>query len=324
MSKFYFPLLLSKERWRKLSIAERGAVAINIPLVCLFLSLGTHVFLRQATLQSEQKVEHVQTVLQESRTLLLDMLNAETGVRGYFNSREPEFLEPYIQGKTKLPKTLDRLKQLVQSNPSQIRRTETLDQLATQKLNILKQGLEKVQLGTVKINASGLPMLGSFEGKLVMDRFRSVLAEFEAEENRSLISNYQNLQQLRDLNILLILLSVAIGGIGAAIAANLFKSLAQELAARELMLQESNSLIRAIFSNVVDGVVKLQSGGNYDVWLRKVGINRSKLDDLTRYRISKSDSTPVSWQNSSEQDRTSVANNGTAAQWRLFSDRNFH
>jgi PAS domain S-box-containing protein len=264
MPKFYFPLLLSKERWRELSIAERGAVAINIPLVCLFISLGTHIFLRQATLQSEQKVEHIQTVLHESRTLLLDMLNAETGVRGYFNSREPEFLEPYIQGKTKLPKTLERLKRLVQSNPSQIRRTETLDRLATQKLTILKQGLEKVQLGTVKINASGLPILRSFEGKLVMDRFRSVLAEFEAEEARSLASNYQNLQQLRDLNILLILLSVAIGGIAAAIAANLFKSLAQELEARELMLQESNSLIRAIFGNVVDGVVTLDARGQIE------------------------------------------------------------
>jgi PAS domain S-box-containing protein len=264
MPKFYFPLLLSKERWRELSIAERGAVAINIPLVCLFLSLGTHVFLRQATLQSEQKVEHIQTVLHESRTLLLDMLNAETGVRGYFNSREPEFLEPYIQGKTKLPKTLERLKRLVQSTPSQIRRTETLDRLATKKLTILKEGIEQVENGTVKINASGLPILRSFEGRLVMDRFRSVLAEFEAEEDRSLASNYQNLQQLRDLNILLILLSVAIGGIAAAIAANLFKSLAQELEARELMLQESNSLIRAIFGNVVDGVVTLDARGQIE------------------------------------------------------------
>jgi PAS domain S-box-containing protein len=264
MPKFYFPLLLSKERWRKLSIAERGAVAINIPLACLFLSLGTHVFLRQTTLQSEHKVEHIQTVLQESRTLLVDMLNAETGVRGYLNSREPEFLDPYLQSKTKLPQTLDRLKRLVQSNPSQIRRTETLDRLATQKLTILKEGIEKVQLGTVKINASGLPILRSLEGKLVMDRFRRVLAEFEAEEDRSLTSNYQNLQQLRDLNILLILLSVAIGGIGAAIAAKLFKSLAQELEARELMLQESNSLIRAIFSNVVDGVVTLDARGQIE------------------------------------------------------------
>jgi PAS domain S-box-containing protein len=264
MPKFYFPLLFSKERWRKLSIAERGAVAINIPLVCLFLSLGTHVFLRQATLQSEQKVEQIQNVLQESRSLLLDMLNAETGVRGYFNSREPEFLEPYLQGTTRLPKTFDRLKQLVQNNPSQTQRTETLDRLAVQKLTILKEGIEKVQRGTVKINANGLPILHSFEGKLVMDRFRNVLAEFEAEEERSLASNSKNLQQFRDLNILLILLSVAIGGLGAAIAAKLFKNLAQELQVRELMLQESNNLIRAIFGNVVDGVVTINARGQIE------------------------------------------------------------
>ncbi len=263
MIEFNLPLLLTN-RWRKLSIAERGAIAINIPLVCLFVSLGTHVFLRQITLQSEQKVEHSQTVLKESRTLLVDMLNAETGVRGYFNSREPEFLDSYIQGKAKLPKTLARLKQLVQDNPIQLQRTVTIDRLINQKLTILKARLEKFSSSINKTNSSELPISRSFEGKLVMDRFRNALAEFEAAEERSLRSNYQNLQYLRDLNILLILISVAISSIGAPIAAKLFKNLAQELSAGELMLQESNNLIRAIFENVVDGVVTIDVDGRIE------------------------------------------------------------
>lgn len=258
MPKFNFPLL-SKIRWRQLSIAERGAIAINIPLVCLFLSLGTHVFLRQATLQSEQKVEQAQNVLKESRALLLDMLNAETGVRGYRISRQPEFLEPFNLGVKKLPQTLDRLKLLVKDHPKQRRRVETLDLLSSQKLQILKDRVDGVQNGiSIDFKTSNVRLL---EGKRVMDNFRNTLAEFEVEEELSLRSNHQRLQQLRDLNILLILISVAISAIGAPIAAKLFKSLAQELSAGELMLQESNSLIQAVFENVVDGVLTLDSKG---------------------------------------------------------------
>ena len=260
MPKFYFPLLLSKERWRKLSIAERGAVAINIPLVCLFLSLGTHVFLRQATLQSEQQVEHIQNVLKESRTLLLDMLNAETGVRGYYISRQRKFLEPFDQSTTKLPKTFALIKLLLQANPNQLRRIAILDRLSDQKLQILRESVDGVQTG----NFNHTSMIRLIEGKRIMDEFRHVLAEFEAEEELALTSSSQGLQQFRDLNILLILLSVAIGGVGAAIAAKLFKNLARELEARELMLQESNNLIRAVFSNVVDGVVTLDSQGQIE------------------------------------------------------------
>jgi PAS domain S-box-containing protein len=97
-----------------------------------------------------------------------------------------------------------------------------------------------------------------------MDRFRGVLAELEAEEETSLRSSYLELQQFRDLNILVIVLSVTIGAIGAAIATKLLKNLAQELREREFMLQESNNLIKAIFGNVVDGVVTLDVSGQIE------------------------------------------------------------
>lgn len=271
MSKFDFSLLSLTARWQKLSIAERGAVAINIPLLCLILSFGSHLFVRQATLRSEQEVEHIQSVLTESRTLLVEMLNAETGVRGYFNSRQKEFLESYFQGVAKLPKTFDRLEQLTLcdsnrliQNKEQCQRQQILQQLSQQKLDLLKEGIDKLDRGAITLDANGLPILHSIEGKLVMDRFRNALTEFEAAEQQSLRSSYQDLQQLRDLNILVIVLGVTIGCFGVAIAKKLFKDLATELRERESLLQESNNLISAIFSNVVDGVVTLDAQGQIE------------------------------------------------------------
>ena len=97
-----------------------------------------------------------------------------------------------------------------------------------------------------------------------MDRFRAVLTEFEAVEQKSLRASYQELQQLRDVNVLVIIFGVAIGCLGVAIAKRLFINLATDLQARESLLQESKNLISAIFSNVVDGVVTLDAQGQIE------------------------------------------------------------
>jgi PAS domain S-box-containing protein len=281
MLRKYFSVPFSNVQWRKLSLAERGAIAINIPLLCLVLSFGSHLFVRQTTISSEQRVEHIQNILGESRTLLVDMLNAETGVRGYYNSRQKEFLDPYYQGISKLPQTFDRLNLLIKDSPQQLQRKNMLQQLAQQKLTILKQGIDRLDRGEVQITANELSQIRSSEGRIVMDSFRTLLAEFEAVERQSLNSNYQDLQRLRDLNVLAIVLGVAIGCMGVAVAKRLFKDLAGELQDRESLLQESNNLIRAIFGNVVDGVVIIDVVGQIEscnqAAIEMFGYDRSTL-----------------------------------------------
>ncbi len=256
--------IFSKLHWRRLSLAERGAIAINIPLLCLALSFGTHLFVRQATIQSEQKVEHIQDVLHQSRSLMVDMLDAETGVRGYFISRQEAFLEPYHQGARKLPKTFDRLNVLLRDRPSQTQQVAAIERLAQQKLSILNDGIDRVRNGKVETDANGLPVLSSYEGKIVMDRFRQALAAFQSQQELALEVNYRDLQNLRDLNIMVIVMGVAIGGLGAAIAAKLFRNLAHELKDREFLLQESNSLIQAVFGSVIDGVITIDVHGKIE------------------------------------------------------------
>jgi PAS domain S-box-containing protein len=272
--------LASKLKWHKLSIAERGAVAINIPLLCLLVSLGTHIFFRQFAIASEAKVEHIQNTLHEHRSLLIDMLNAETGVRGFYVTRQPEFLEPYQYGVTQLPKTLNRLKQLVTNSPVQTKRVDRLSALSQEKLAILKDRIDKVQRGELTIGTAG-SNLSLIEGKATMDRFRQVLAEFTTFEEHALDNNYRDLQWYRDLNILTIVLGVAISSLGSAFAAKLFKALAAELEARQLLLQETTNLLGAIFKNVVDGVIAIEHDGKIedcnDAAIAMFGYDRQQL-----------------------------------------------
>ncbi len=278
--KMQLSSLFSKLKWHKLSLAERGAIAINIPLVCLVISLGTHLFFRQFTIVTEVKVEHIQSTLQESRSLLIDMLNAETGVRGYYITRQSAFLESYNYGANQLPKTFTRLKQQVAHNHVQTQRTQMLANLAQEKLTVLKERIGRVQRGELAI---GTPSsnLSLIEGKTVMDRFRQTLAEFSNAEERDLEANYRDLQKYRDLNILTIVLGVAISGVGGALAAKIFKDLSTELHQRQLRLQETTNLLGAIFKNVVDGVIAIGSDGKIedcnDAAIAMFGYDRQQL-----------------------------------------------
>ena len=175
MQKIPLLSLFTKLKWQQRSLVERGAIAINIPLVCLVLSLGTHVFLRQLTLLTETKVEHTQATLNESRSLLIDMLNTETGVRGYYITRQSEFLEPYRYGVKKLPETFARLDRLVEAYPDQVRRMRLLESISKQKLAILEDRIGKVQRGEIEIGPNG-SNLSLTEGKQTMDRFRAGLS----------------------------------------------------------------------------------------------------------------------------------------------------
>lgn len=218
--------------------------------------------MRYQTIQAELQVDRVQNTLKESRTLLVDILNTETSVRGYYNSRLPEFLEPYNLGIKKFPQTLARLDRLVQDNPIQVQRVNILKQLSIQKVNQLTKTINIVRaedVNTMPSRAASRALM--LTGKRVMDRLRATLHSFEAEEYVDLDRNYQQLQNLRDLNTTVIVIGVIISTIGTAVATKLFKSLAIELHERESRLQGSQNLIDTMFKNVIDSVFILDVHG---------------------------------------------------------------
>jgi PAS domain S-box-containing protein len=259
MHRLKLPKLPLPDRWRRLPLAQRGAIAITIPLLCLVTSFSAHLALRQRAMVMIRSVDRSEAVLLNSETLLLEMLNAETGVRGYYIGRQPQFLQPYNESLVTLPTTLGRIRQLLQGNTIQVERINTLEQLANQQFRILKVSIQAIarstQTGT-SINPLDFRLI---EGKTVMDQFRTILAQLESQERQQLQIQQQNLQRQRDTITLVLLLGVCISSFGSAVAVGLFRDLALELRHREALLAESHSLIQAVFAKVVDGVVVLNA-----------------------------------------------------------------
>ena len=250
--------------WHKLPIERRSSVAISIPLACLLGAVVTYTLLRQRMVEAQVEVEHTNQVLTRSQNALISLLNAETGVRGYYISRDRVFLEPYNVAAKNIQPEIQALARLVNDNPSQERQANLISQLAQAKVRHLKKVVSYVDARAVPNPPVDTQRL--MAGKQIMDRFRAEIARFEAEEYRLLKVRSQLLAQQQDFNVTAMWYGIALSLIGTVVSIRLIKELSQELRDREISLRESRSLIQAIVANIVDGAIVINPQGKIETF----------------------------------------------------------
>ncbi|PSB52313.1 diguanylate cyclase [Chamaesiphon polymorphus CCALA 037] len=251
-----------KSYWKQLPIEGRGSIAVCIPLICLIGTVVAYTVLRQRMVESQNYVDHTNEVLNQSKGSLISILNAETGVRGYFIGRDKALLESYNLALKTLNPTLLGLEQLVKENPVQLQRARLLTQVANYRMNLLRQSVSRVnagESGTAEVTRARL-----LNGKQAMDRFRQVISEFEAEEYRLLDLRIRDLQQQQQLNADAMWCGIAIGIIGTILAIRILQELATELRERDIRLRESRNQVEAIVGNIVDGVMVIDPKGKIE------------------------------------------------------------
>src|SRR5262245_45237955 len=96
-----------------------------------------------ANAQATQTGEIVQSV----DRLLLSLVDAETGQRGFLLTGENRYLEPYTQATQTVPVEVAKLRSLVASQPSELANVERLSRLVDQKMSELGEtiSLRKTQ-----------------------------------------------------------------------------------------------------------------------------------------------------------------------------------
>ncbi len=224
--------------------------------------MGTVVIssiLRYRMESAQSYVDRTNQVLANSQNALISLLNAETGVRGYYISRQRVFLVPYELAVKNLEPTLTSLQQLVSARPSQLQQARRLGDIARDRMSILEQSIRRVEAN--EIAKSEVTNARLLNGKRAMDEFRNTVARFEAEERRLLGERTQSLQAEQVYYTNVMWCGIAISTIGTAIAIRILRQVSTELRDREVRLSESRNLIEAIVANVVDGVAIVNDRG---------------------------------------------------------------
>ncbi len=129
------------------------------------------------------RVHRTQLVVHQIDRVELEMLNAETGQRGYLLTGETRYLEPYEQGRAAFAETLEVLKRRTADSPAQQARIAQLQQLGEQKLGELRTTIELRQRGQTE---AALAIVQQNRGAQLMDQIRSALQHMQREEESRL------------------------------------------------------------------------------------------------------------------------------------------
>ena len=170
-------------------IPSRGpAVAVALLVVALVIDAGLALHNIREVAVSLQWVSHTHEVLARLEAVLSTLKDAETGQRGYLLTGEASYLEPYREAVDRLPGQIAGLRQLTLDNPAQTARVLRLDELAGQRMAILKRGLDLAGLDPDRGRglSSGRQTVLTGEGKQVMDRVRAEVDEMERVERELL------------------------------------------------------------------------------------------------------------------------------------------
>ena len=197
-------------RWQLLALA--GAV-----LVVAALGAG----LQAAATRSISGLTASTAVARQQGTAVRDVLealqDAELGQRGYLLTLQPNFLEPFRSGTSRLEPALDRLETLARTTPWLQEADDALRSAATRRMDGLRSSLALAQDGQV---AAALAIVTSGEGKALMDDVRRQVAAIatRAENERSALVG-EVLGRQRTLNAATqAALALGVLSLGAALA----------------------------------------------------------------------------------------------------------
>lgn len=128
-------------------------------------------------------VAHTQEVLRTSDHVLMDVLNIETGSRGYLLTGNKSFLEPYDTAMKTITGDVQKLQFLTKDNPNQLVVIDSLIKQVQQKIFFTKFIIDLKKEGRLT-EAEKLVVDG--KGKLLSDKIRSSINLLNTEEFRLL------------------------------------------------------------------------------------------------------------------------------------------
>ncbi len=172
----------------RLTIKAKLAATFAVIVAAVGLS-GLVIYQNASSIQETQKWNtHTYVVIGKVNQLVQDMVNQETGLRGYLNSSSvgpanENFLDPYRQGRDSFSNNLQEVMNLTSDNPAQQKRFQELSTLAsTWSKDVAERAIDLTQQGL----ASGRELEASGAGKASMDGLRAKAAEIIAAESELL------------------------------------------------------------------------------------------------------------------------------------------
>jgi PAS domain S-box-containing protein len=161
------------------AVEKKIQVGFGIALVFLLLVAAAAGWSGQRHLETFRAVDHTHRVLSKLEEVLVDILNTETGARGFAISGDEVFLKPYESGMASVRKSFEDVRRLTRDDPKQQRQLEALRPLLERKLDHVAAMLALRRAGDTEALRQ---FVSKGEGNQLMSEIRSGLGAMRAEE----------------------------------------------------------------------------------------------------------------------------------------------
>ncbi len=235
-------LMSMRQLWRGLSVTKRGALVLVVPTAVTLLSLAAWSWSRQQEHQAADWVMHTEEVLKESNQLLMLLIDAETGMRGYGLTRKSDFFQPYEQTEATVLDHVERLMSLTSDNPSQQIYLQTVRSEAVEHMLFLREMQQMIdqQDDSSPLWQSSQIQTKLDQGKAEMDKLREGIELVIAEERSLLAVRRQTLSETKQRVDWILTISLLASLSSYAIAFYLYGQADREITARNRDLMVAN------------------------------------------------------------------------------------
>lgn len=243
-----------------LSWQWRGALIILIPVICLLTSVVAIATLRGKTIDALAQEQQSQQALRDIDRLMIALVNAEIGVRGYMITQRVELLTTYLEANTQISQSLNILKTSKQAlqTPQQV---QAISNLIEQQTALLAQILETSKIQRATTGDSPTLTAQLIKSKQIRDRLTQEIAELAQQEARTLAQSRASVAQWRQWITAVQWVALVGGVLGAGAAIYLFNQLDRELVEQATRLRENNVYLQSVFDNVLDAILILNERG---------------------------------------------------------------
>lgn len=181
-------------------------------------------------------VTHTHQVLEKLNDVLTNMVDAETGCRGYVLTGDDSYLEPYARALSQIHQNVAELRELTADNPRQQRSLDRLEPSISAKFAWIQNILEIRKQQNL---AAGVAAVREGSGKRYMDQIRTAISIMKAEEDRLLVERSVELNVSSRATRVIIVIGEALGLLALAIAGFVVQ---QEMSRRQRAEEETRKL----------------------------------------------------------------------------------
>ncbi|MFD0939677.1 response regulator [Pedobacter boryungensis] len=188
----------------KLSFKQQVLTGFAVSLVFVFIAALVSYLSIKSFNESSNWIEHTYKVISTAENTKTELINAETGLRGFILTQRATYKSPYNKSIDQVLKNVDALKTLVRDNPEQSFKVDSIEYYARLKVENMKNAMQKAE--TISFEAGRNEILTD-RGQIAKLNFLRITEKFINTELALLQQRKKNNEEKSQQTIAIVLSS---------------------------------------------------------------------------------------------------------------------